>query len=398
MKFLIWLLILFGLAIGIAVTAHTESGNVFIVLQEHIIRINLHLFILGMIAAVCLLYLLLRIVLGILGTPGRLGRFGDNYRSRKAVQTLNRAGLAFFEGKYHEAETAAAKVLSNKQAGDNRTLAMMIAAHAADASGQRSNRDRYLADMANLPEKLQLSRHLLLADSALSAQDYAAVTQHLQAAAQIHPKLTRLIRLQLRLALEQKQPTEILEKVEKLRRAEAISNQEAAHCEETAYRLMLEKSDNPSALKSCLKRIPESVRQQTLSVAIAERYNRLGLYRQAVAWINRCYPETHNPELLPPFTESVRYLDNHNQQKAIDTADSWLQRQPEDAQLLSCLGILCANRQLWGKAKGYLEASLNISPTVQTRLVLAQVLEESGNSTDAEQHRKTALAEMEEDI
>ena len=162
MKQLIWIIVLFLCAIGLAMLAHAYTGNVYLVVEHYMLRINLHLFIIGLIASVFVLYLLMKVLFGTLSTPHKLSQWGSGRRSRKAMQELNAAGLAYFEGKYQETVQHAEKVLANKQAGNHRVLALMLAAHAADQSNDIELRNQYLADIAKLPEKIQLSRYLLL--------------------------------------------------------------------------------------------------------------------------------------------------------------------------------------------------------------------------------------------
>ena len=335
--------------------------------------------------------------MSIFGTPHRLSQFGASRRSRKAAQELNAAGLAYFEGKFQEAAQHADKVLANKHAGDNRMLALMLAAHAADQSHNTEARDQYLNDIAQLPGKAQLSRHLLLAESALNQQDYDTANTHLPAAAQINPRLTRLARSQLRMALDKGDALDILDKTEKLHRAGAMNETEAQQTAEVAYRKLLELATDAAGMKACLKRIPETLRNNALNVAIARKYNELGLYDQAIAWINTHYPATRDANLLPPFVASVRYLDDRRQQKAIDTGDAWLKDNPKDARLLMYLGELAAQKQLWGKAQGYLEASLSLHPTPQTRLVLAKVYDHSARQDAAQEQRRLALDSISEE-
>ncbi len=153
MKQLLWIIILFALAIGVAIATRTYTGNVYLVIEHTMIRVNLHLFVLGLVASVVALYILVRLIAGILSTPDKLSRFGVGRRNRKATQSLNAAGLAYFEGKFQEAQAQADKVLANKEAGDKRILALMLAAHAADQSGNAEARDQYLHDIEKLPEK-----------------------------------------------------------------------------------------------------------------------------------------------------------------------------------------------------------------------------------------------------
>ena len=391
MRGLIWIIVLFAVAVAIAMGASLYNGNVYVVVEQTMLRVNLHAFILGLLALVIVLYLLVRLIAGILHVPGRMQRFGVARQGRQAAAALNNAGLAFFEGKFQKAEQEAAKVLANKEAGDNRTLALMLGAHAADQMDDTALRDRYLKDIETLPAKKQLSRYLLLAESALGRRDYPAAENHLNAAAQINPSLTRLVRLQLRYAFDHGNALEVLDKTAKLQKAGAINDYEAGQYQSWAYRRLLALVRDGGGLKACLKRIPDEQKAGELCAVIAEKYVHLGLYSQAVKWVAHYYPHTRQAELLEPFVQSVRYLDDKAQRKAIDLADGWLQAQPNDAQLLMFLGELAYSKQLWGKAQGYLEASLAISPSVQARLALAKVFDETEQSAKAESQRLLAL-------
>ena len=391
MRGLIWIIVLFAVAVAIAMGASLYNGNVYVVVEQTMLRINLHAFILGLLALVIVLYLLVRLIAGILHVPGRMQRFGVARQGRQAAAALNNAGLAFFEGKFQKAEQEAAKVLANKEAGDNRTLALMLGAHAADQMDDTALRDRYLKDIETLPAKKQLSSYLLLAESALGRRDYPAAENHLNAAAQINPSLTRLVRLQLRYAFDHGNALEVLDKTAKLQKAGAINDYEAGQYQSWAYRRLLALVRDGGGLKACLKRIPDEQKAGELCAVIAEKYVHLGLYSQAVKWVAHYYPHTRQAELLEPFVQSVRYLDDKAQRKAIDLADGWLQAQPNDAQLLMFLGELAYSKQLWGKAQGYLEASLAISPSVQARLALAKVFDETEQSAKAESQRLLAL-------
>lgn len=391
MKQLIWIVVLFALAIGLALASKTYSGNVFITVENYMLRINLHLFILALIALVVLLYVAVRLLAGILSAPERMGAFGSRRRNRQAAEALNAAGLAYFEGKYQEAAQAAAKVLANKEAGSRRILALMIGAHAADQSGDQETRNRYLADIAKLPEKQQLSRYLLLAESALAAGDWAAADSHLKAAAQINPRLTRLVRLQQHLAVERGDALDMLDKTDKLVHAGALGNNEALRQSRLAYSKLLDLAQDATGLKAALKRIPDEFKHGAMSAEIAGKYEALGLYSQAVAWVNKHYPQSRDAALLPHFVNSVRYLDGHEQRKAIDTADAWLRDNPNDARLLLHLGELAYEQQLWGKAQGYLEASLTLQNSSEARLALAKVFDATNQTQLAAEQRRLVL-------
>ena len=55
------------------------------------------------------------------------------------------------------------------------------------------------------------------------------------------------------------------------------------------------------------------------------------------------------------------------------------------------LGQLAYGRKLWGKAQGYLEASIALQPSVSAHLVLARVFDETDQPQKAQEQRQSGL-------
>ncbi|MDF7675667.1 heme biosynthesis HemY N-terminal domain-containing protein [Neisseriaceae bacterium ESL0693] len=399
MKNLLWLIVLFVLAVALAVGAKFYSGDVYIVIDQlHTqVRLNLHLFIIAVLLLVAVLYVLLKIIAGLIHLPRRWQRWYQNYQYHKVESALNQAGLSYFEGCFQQAQMQAQKVLDNKRAGKNKALALMLAAYSADEANDQQARDGYLQQMAGLPAKQQLARFLLMAKAALSRQDYGGAERALQSAAKINPKLTQLVRLQLRYDFEQQQPLDALRKIDQLSRAGVMGEGEQQNYYGWAYRQLLREAQDSRQFKKCLKSIPADVREGYLGVDIADKYVQLGLYQPALKWIRKIYPRQHEAALLPVFYRAYQSLEVKEQQKAIDIAENWLTQRPHDASLLLLLGQLAYEQQLWGKAQGYLEASLGQVDSVTARLLLAKVLEKTGHVTEAEAQRQHVLSEVSDD-
>ena len=387
MKSLLWIIILFAVAVGLSIASTLFNGNVYFVVGNTLARLDLMLFVPALILFVVLLYIVVQLMGGLFNIPARLSRFGSARKSRKAGSNLNAAGLAYFEGKYQKAEQEAAKVLKNKEAGESRALALMIAAHAADHMNDEALRARYLDEISALPQANQLSRYLLLAEGALNRRDYPEASNNLAAAAKINPRLTRL-----RYAFDHGDAAEVLDKTDELQKQKAVNPHEAGEYRDWAYRRLLASATDADSLKAALKRIPEEQKSGALCAAIAEKYEKLGLYASAASWVEKHYPQNRQAELLSPFAQSVAYLDDKEQRKAIDAAEGWLQNSPQDADLLVYLGQLAYSKQLWGKARGYLEAGISARDSVQARLALAKVFDETGEKEKAEEQRKQALS------
>ena len=74
----------------------------------------------------------------------------------------------------------------------------------------------------------------------------------------------------------------------------------------------------------------------------------------------------------------------------IERAERWLLERNRDAQLLATLGRLCAQAELWGKARSFLEASLSFEESRAARVELARLAERLGQSDEAQRHFRRA--------
>jgi HemY protein len=74
----------------------------------------------------------------------------------------------------------------------------------------------------------------------------------------------------------------------------------------------------------------------------------------------------------------------------IERAERWLVGHERDAQLLAALGRLCAQAELWGKARSFLEASLSFDESRAAHLDLARLAERIGQPADAQGHYRRA--------
>ena len=396
MKALIWLVVLFAGAAAVAVLTHSYPGNVFIIIGDELRRVSLNTFILTTVVFVVVLYLLLSLLGRVVSIPGGMRRYGKRRRSAKVADALNEAGQAFFEGRFQKAQTEAEKVLKNKECGDAAPLALMLAAYSAEQINDDTAKQGYLQRLAALPESMQLSRYLLEAESALERYDYEAAQTSIDAARKLNPGLTRLLQLELRMAVDQKDAMKVLRLTEQLAKAGALSATELQQYQWVAYRQLLAQCHDVKALKACLKRIPEADQKGGLSVEIAERFQQLGLYAQAAKWAKANYPLKRDVALLNVLFESSANLSDKEQQQAFEAADGWLKTYREDTDLLLALGEAAYQRQLWGKAQSYLEASLSQHPSIQAHLALAKVFKATEQKALAEQHQAAALALVEQ--
>ena len=88
------------------------------------------------------------------------------------------------------------------------------------------------------------------------------------------------------------------------------------------------------------------------------------------------------PQLVSLYGELPERLDRKSRiaeaRARIERAEHWLLERERDAQLLATLGRLCAQAELWGKARSFLEASLSFEESRAARIELARLAERLG--------------------
>ena len=78
--------------------------------------------------------------------------------------------------------------------------------------------------------------------------------------------------------------------------------------------------------------------------------------------------------------------------KILTKAENWLAQHEDDANLHLSLGRLCKQAQLWGKAKTYLETSVQLKPQSEAYAELASLHEQLDEKDAAEECAKKCLA------
>ncbi|MFA6070487.1 MAG: heme biosynthesis HemY N-terminal domain-containing protein, partial [Janthinobacterium sp.] len=94
-------------AIGIAVTARFNPGNVVLFYPPYRIDLSLNFFLLLQVVLFVLLYLLVRAVRATVRMPAQVAAYRQRKRERDGNKGLREALKALFEGRFGHAEKAA---------------------------------------------------------------------------------------------------------------------------------------------------------------------------------------------------------------------------------------------------------------------------------------------------
>ncbi|QCP48613.1 heme biosynthesis protein HemY [Trinickia violacea] len=388
---LLWLALLFVIAVVLATVGRFDAGQVLLVYPPYRVDISLNLFIVAIVVLFILMYALMRIVRNIWKMPQRVSAYRARSREAKAHAALREAIGNLFAGRFSRAEKAARDSLTNQA---NKGAAGLVAAAAAHRMREYARRDEWLAqiDAADWQDARLMASADMRADGRDADGALAALTEmQSQGGRRIHAQ-----QIALRAQQQLKNWSEVLKLVKSLEKREAIHPAAAVRLrQQAAENLLRDRRHDADELLALWNSLPASERQSPrladlaaeLLVALNKHQAARKIVEDALAnnWdarLLRRYPETAGGDALP----------------LIQKAEAWHKERPDDADLLFSLGRLCLHQQLWGKAQSFLEQALkmagdNEALTIRTHRALARLFEQLGDAGRANQHyRASALA------
>ncbi|WP_028226124.1 heme biosynthesis protein HemY [Paraburkholderia ferrariae] len=390
---LLWLAILFVIAVALATVGRFDAGQVVFVYPPYRVDVSLNLFIVGVVVAFLLLYAILRFVRNVVTMPRRVAAYRARMRTEKANAALRDAVGNLYAGRFSRAEKAARDSLAEEK---NQGAAGLIAASAAHRLHEYARRDEWLGQVED-PE-LQEARLMATADMRADGRDadgaLAALTEmRTQGGRRIHAQ-----QIALRAQQQLKNWSEVLKLVKTLEKREALHPAVAVRLRQlAAENLLRDRRHNADALLELWHALSPVERHSPrladcaaeLLIALDRQNDARKIVEEALAqnWdarLLRRYPDTSGSDALP----------------LIQKAEAWRKDRPEDGDLLFALGRLCLKQQLWGKAQSFLEAALKSADAtrneplkIRSHRALARLHEQLGDSGKAANHyRESALS------
>jgi HemY protein len=200
---------------------------------------------------------------------------------------------------------------------------------------------------------------------------------------------TAALRLELKAQQQAKNWEQALLLIDQLERRGVFDATQASQLRRYAHVENLKrKALDQRALEESWQKIPaEQKRDTKVAAAAAQCFMALGGCAQATQIIEQALETEWDSELAGLYAECV----GGDAIRQIERAEKWLKMNPHDAVLLLVLGKLCAQRELWGKAQSYLEASISVEPMYSAYLALAQLQDRLGNTDAARRHYRASL-------
>ena len=397
MRLLLWLVALMAAAIGIAVTARFNPGNVVLFYPPYRIDLSLNFFLLLAALAFVALFFLVQAIRSTLAMPARVAAYRQRKRERDGNKGLRDALKALFEGRFGQAEKAAARAA---ELPENAGVAALIGARAAHRMRQPGRRDGWLArvmgDNAMKAARMMTTTELLVDDHQPEAALEAVAELNASGIRHIHA-----LQASLKAHQQAKNWPEVLRLVRMLDKHRVMHPTLSMRLRETAYEALLsDKAHDAESLQRLWTSVPRDDRVNPyVASAAATAFNTRGLHDEARVIAEEALASGWDDRVVRAYREAAGQPGSASLLAQIERCEHWIRERPNDPELALTLGSLCLRQKLWGKAQRYLEQALSdaTAPRLvrEAHLKLAQMHEALGQQADAAAHyRQCALASI----
>lgn len=362
-----FLALLFSVWLGIIM--YHNPGYVLVSYQNWSIETSLWFAVVALAVLFLLFYMLLRFSSGVRSVTIRIKQWISNRRKRKARAQTTQGLYDFVEGNWKLAEK---KLVRAAKYSDMPLINYLAAAFMAQRQCALARRDNYLLLAQKADTEHPIVVGLTQAQLQSSNQQWEEALATLQRLHQLRPKNAFILQLLEQAHLELKDWIGLKTLLPILRKRHAFSIEEINQLELRVYSelLLLGKTNNTVEIK--WNELPRYLQKQPALVAIYAEYllanNKI---EEAEDVLKMVLHKSLDKQLL----ELYAVLPSNNPIKKIARAEKWLKENPENTALLLCLGRICKQQKLWGKARQYLEKSMRLGATPAVYSELGQIME-----------------------
>jgi HemY protein len=367
---IVWVLVLAGAGLGVVLSQ--DSGYVLLSFGRYTVEMSLALLLILIGALFILLYLGIRLVVRTLHLPQDVRDWKQRRGSRMAQEAMTRGLLEMSEGNWRSAERRLARFADRSETP---LLNYLAAARAAQLQGAHERRDSYIRLAHECMPSADVAVSLTQAELQLADQQLEqalATLKHLRSVAPRHNYVLRLLR---RLYEQLGDWEHLRELIPELRRRRVEDEADLQRLEIRTHRALLEQAflaDDAQRLRLAWADVPRALREHPQVLGDYAGYlQETGEDAKAEQLLREALRKQWDSGLV----ETYGLLEIEEPGRQLSHMEKLLADHPDDPTLLLTLGRLSLRAQLWGKARGYLEACIGRNGPPQAYRELGQLLE-----------------------
>ncbi len=387
MRWLLSALLLFAVAVGVALMLQRDPGMVYMHIGQWTIETSLAVTLGFLVLLFVVLYALLRVTGVLLRTPRNWRRNRRGRHSEKSRRGLTRGLIEMAEGRWEQAE----KYLTHHAAESHTSLLNYLsAARAAQQAGAYERRDRYLRAAIEENPEADVAVSLTQAELQLAHHQTEHALATLTRLRGLAPQHTYVMKLLARLYVELEDWERLSELLPELRRRKVFDGERLERLERaTALGRIDRAGADVDALAVVWDSLSRSTRADgTVLHAHIQQLLRAGAHELAERRLRQHLSRQWDETLARDY--GLVQLEDPSRQ--LDQGETWLRDHGRSPMLLLTLGRLCVRNQLWGKARIYFESSIGSQPHAEAYFELAALLDQLGESDAARAQYQAGLA------
>jgi len=366
MRGLLWLFVIAALAVALSLAMRGNSGYALFVLHPWRAEVSLNFLAVLLVIGFALGYFLVRLIWHTLRLPSHVRAF----RRRRRAETGHAATLgavqALFEGRFVRAEKLASKAID---LGAAPGFAGILGARAAHRLREFGRRDQWLERSKQGESEWRVAQLMTKAELLLEERRFDEARAVLRELHSSGPRHVAALFLMLRAEQGMENWDEVLRIANSLEKHDAMPPEALDSVRVNAHvALLTRKPFDREGFARQWEDTPRAERvRPKIATAAARAFMQLGDCRKAHRIIEEALERNWDGALALLYGECVA----DDALERLERAEKWLRERPGEAELLLTLGRLCVQRELWGKAQSYLEASLATQPTPAAHIALA---------------------------
>lgn len=393
MKKIVILYLLLVVAVVLGLHLNKEPGYVLIALGNWSIETSLWFALASLFVAIGVLFILYRIVKRVGSLKYYWYRFWQKRRTKRSQSKTRQGLIAFSEGNWQKAESNLIKALPSSETP---LINYIVAARSAQEQGSNKRRDRYLREAQKSIPEAKIAILLTQAQLQLANQQWEQARAALNHLYTLVPKHPHVLKLMVSLYLELHDWPQLSLILPKLRRYKIISEAKLDAIELSVYEGLLKeaaKTETVAELYKCWQTIPKASQSKAnLVYLFSKSLLDKNEHSHAESILRQTLKTSWDDRLIALYGKTR----SHDLNKQLKLAESMIKHHKENPALYLCLGRICINLQLWGKAKSYLEYCVQLEQSPEAYNLLAKLLEQLDDMSMAQSYYKKGLEALED--
>jgi HemY protein len=415
MRQVVWLLLLFAVAVLAASTLGANDGLVSIYWSPWRIDLSINVFVILLLAMGAIAHVVTGAVASLIDLPQRARQWRLQQREQAAQKSLRKAFSLLFAGRYGRAHKAAQQALDiqAQTAGlriepDFAVLAHLVAAGSLHRLQDHARRDEQLAQaqtlIAALPGGSAVGEgaRMLAAEWAVDDRDADRALDQLALLPAGVARRTHALRLKLQATRLARQPLEALKTARLLAKHQGFAPAaQQGLLRSLAVEALDTARDGEQLRRVWLQLDSADRRDPYVAARAARRAAALDALSDARGWLRPHWEqlaqlgERERADVLDAFAEVLPGLPAD----WLPLLEASIEAEPNDPHLAYVAGLAMAARQLWGRSHRLLESaatSERAEPDLRRRAwrALAEIAEHEGDDALAQRcYRESARAE-----